>query len=86
MRRNSSFPFPSRRRRLPATPPLLTASLLLGAALLLSAALPWRGAAEAPLAMPEFKHQQPSAWLNSPPLSRDDLRGQVVLVEIWTSV
>jgi thiol-disulfide isomerase/thioredoxin len=24
------------------------------------------------------------AWLNSPPLSRDDLKGKVVLVDFWT--
>lgn len=36
--------------------------------------------------MPEFKNQHPSAWINSTPLTRGDLRGKVVLIEIWTSV
>ncbi len=38
------------------------------------------------LKMPEFKHQKAASWINSPPLSRDNFWGQVVLVEIWTSV
>lgn len=83
MRRISSTIFPWRRRRVPL---LLAGALLLTAATLAATALPRQGRAEAPLAMPEFKHQQPAAWLNSPPLSRADLRGQVVLIEIWTSV
>lgn len=36
--------------------------------------------------IPEFKNQQLSAWINSTPLTRGDLRGQVVMIEIWTSV
>lgn len=87
MRRILPIPCPSRRRRrLRATPPRFAVGLLFAAALLLSAAVPWYSRAEAPLAMPEFKNQQPSAWINSPPLSRNDLRGQVVLIEVWTSV
>ncbi|MBI3991704.1 MAG: hypothetical protein HY342_00410 [Candidatus Lambdaproteobacteria bacterium] len=35
--------------------------------------------------MPEFKDQRPAAWLNSPPLTRAALRGNVVLIEIWTT-
>ncbi len=83
MRRTLShaFPLPGRRLPLPMAPALLLAGVLL-----YTMALPWHSAAEAPLTMPEFKHQQPAAWLNSPPLSRADLRGQVVLIEIWTSV
>ena len=36
--------------------------------------------------MPEFRNQSPSRWINSPPLKRADLKGKVVLIEIWTSV
>jgi len=32
--------------------------------------------------LPSF--EKATSWLNSPPLSRDDLRGKVVLVDIWT--
>ncbi len=34
--------------------------------------------------MPEFPQVGEQAWLNSPPLSAADLRGSVVLLEIWT--
>ena len=36
--------------------------------------------------MPEFANGSPAAWINSPPLRKADLAGQVVLIEIWTSV
>jgi hypothetical protein len=36
--------------------------------------------------MPEFANQSPSVWLNSKPLTRSDLAGKVVLIEIWTSI
>ena len=87
MRRMSPIPFPSRHgRSRRAASPLFMAALLVTAALLLSSTWPRHGRAEAPLTLPEFRHRQPTAWINSPPLSRDDLRGQVVLIEIWTSV
>ena len=34
--------------------------------------------------MPEFTHPMQSAWLNSGPLTRDDLKGKVVLLDFWT--
>ncbi|MCB1746401.1 MAG: redoxin domain-containing protein [Gammaproteobacteria bacterium] len=34
--------------------------------------------------LPEFTAQDPAHWINSAPLSRDDLLGQVVLVDVWT--
>ena len=34
--------------------------------------------------LPEFTHQQPDNWINSPPLSVNDLKGKVVLVDVWT--
>lgn len=36
--------------------------------------------------MPEFRNQSPSHWINSKPLKRADLKGKVVLIEIWTSI
>ena len=40
-------------------------------------------ASKAPTA-PEFTQQGAAAWLNSPPLKMQDLRGKVVLLDIWT--
>jgi hypothetical protein len=36
--------------------------------------------------MPEFSNRSPEAWINTQPLSRKDLAGKVVLIEIWTSI
>lgn len=36
--------------------------------------------------MPEFTNQSKAAWINSKPLTRADLRGKVVLIEVWTSI
>ena len=33
---------------------------------------------------PEFTHSDPQAWINSAPLRIEDLRGKVVLLDIWT--
>ena len=35
-------------------------------------------------ALPPFTQTQPAAWFNSPPLKVGDLRGQVVLIDVWT--
>jgi len=35
--------------------------------------------------MPEFPEAAPEAWINTAPLRRADLKGQVVLIEIWTT-
>lgn len=34
--------------------------------------------------LPEFTQTSASAWINSEPLSRDDLLGKVTLIDIWT--
>ena len=34
--------------------------------------------------LPEFTHTKASEWINSEPLSRADLKGQVVLIDVWT--
>ncbi len=36
--------------------------------------------------MPEFHNQDPKRWINSAPLTRESLKGKVVLIEIWTSI
>ena len=33
---------------------------------------------------PEFTHSAAAEWINSPPLTLQGLRGQVVLIEFWT--
>ncbi len=34
--------------------------------------------------LPEFTHPDAVDWINSGPLTREDLKGRVVLVEFWT--
>jgi hypothetical protein len=36
--------------------------------------------------MPEFTQNSPEMWINSAPLKKADLRGKVVLIEVWTSI
>ena len=36
------------------------------------------------VAMPEFTNVDSNEWFNSKPLKRDDLKGKVVLLDIWT--
>ena len=47
--------------------------------------LPPSGAG-APLgqAAPDFPTRDPQMWINSSPLSISDLRGQAVLIDVWT--
>jgi glutathione peroxidase-family protein len=37
-----------------------------------------------PKPLPEFTHQRPEDWVNGAPLQIRSLRGQVVLVDVWT--
>lgn len=41
-------------------------------------------AAERPRPAPEFTHASAQDWLNSAPLKLADLRGRVVLLDVWT--
>ncbi|MCB1784699.1 MAG: redoxin family protein [Chromatiaceae bacterium] len=41
-------------------------------------------AAADPQPLPEFTTTRAEHWFNSPPLSVHDLRGQVLLVDVWT--
>ena len=43
------------------------------------------GRAQPAEVLPEFTNPAPEAWINSKPLTRKDLLGQVGLIEIWTS-
>jgi hypothetical protein len=67
--------------------------LLLAAALLAGIAAPHpTGAARMmrdirvpPRPMPEFPDSGQEAWINSAPLRRSDLKGQVLLLDVWTT-
>jgi thiol-disulfide isomerase/thioredoxin len=37
-----------------------------------------------PRLAPELPHSDAASWINSPPLTLADLRGEVVLIEFWT--
>jgi hypothetical protein len=63
---------------------LLVAGLLLAELLLAPGARAQFWFTAKPL--PEFVNQSPAAWINSKPLSKADLAGKVVLIEIWTSI
>ena len=63
----------------------LVAKGCLALGLLLALTVPQGSLAFGERDMPEFKDQRPEAWLNSAPLTRADLRGKVVLIEIWTT-
>lgn len=57
------------------------------AILVLSILLSLQGVAArdlAPRPLPEFTQERPDAWFNSPPLKVADLRGKVVLIDVWT--
>ena len=41
-------------------------------------------AAASGTALPEFTQTDPAAWFNSAPLTRESLKGKVVLVDVWT--
>ena len=34
--------------------------------------------------MPQFTHTDASEWINSAPLTRAELKGSVVLIDVWT--
>ena len=63
---------------------VLVAALLLAGPLLEPAARAQFWFASKP--MPEFINRSPAAWINSKPLTKADLSGKVVLIEIWTSI
>jgi thiol-disulfide isomerase/thioredoxin len=60
----------------------LAASLLI--VLSVSASLAAHADNLEPRPLPEFTRQDPAGWFNSEPLAVADLRGRVVLVDVWT--
>lgn len=60
----------------------VTLGLLGAAVLLMHPRQPALSSEARPL--PEFTHQAPADWLNSPPLTVQSLRGRVLLVDFWT--
>lgn len=44
----------------------------------------WSEGAQPARRAPEFPTSDPSHWINSPPLSMKELRGRVVVLEVWT--
>ncbi len=57
--------------------------VIIGLALLVSgASFPRK--TNPPIRMPEFTQADPAAWINSKPLSVKELRGKVVLLDVWT--
>jgi hypothetical protein len=69
----------------PATRPGLPLLALLCGLLFTAACLSSAGSAEPrDQAAPDFPTRDPQLWINSPPLSISDLRGQVVLIDVWT--
>ena len=57
--------------------------ILFGLALVLSSVV-YAAKINPPEKMPEFTQVDELAWLNSKPLSVNDLRGKVVLIDVWT--
>jgi hypothetical protein len=72
-----------RRARIAVAPALLLGAVLLGALLAGTGARAAYWFASRP--MPEFSNQSPQAWINTRPLTRADLAGKVVLIEVFTS-
>jgi hypothetical protein len=69
-------------------PPWLRGLVFGGATLLavsLAVVTPVGGAAGRATTLPEFKHANAEAWINSAPLSKASLQGKVVLLEVYTS-
>ncbi len=66
---------------MPATHRCPPPALFLAILLLVAPAL---ATAEPPPQAPAFTHADAAAWLNSSPLTLEDLRGQVVLIDFWT--
>ena len=57
--------------------------ILFGLALVMSSVI-YAAKINPPAKMPEFTQIDEAAWLNSKPLSANDLRGKVVLIDVWT--
>lgn len=51
---------------------------------LLASALVYAAKVNPPATIPEFTQVDEAAWFNSKPLLSEDLRGKVVLIDVWT--
>ena len=51
---------------------------------ILASAMVYAAKVNPPAQMPEFTQMDQSAWINSKPLAVSDLRGKVVLIDVWT--
>ncbi len=58
--------------------------VLLLSLVLLASTLAYAAKVNPPAKMPEFTQTDELAWINSKPLSIDELRGKVVLIDVWT--
>lgn len=58
--------------------------LILLPCILLASAAVYAAKINPPAAMPEFTQVDEVAWFNSKPLMSEDLRGKVVLIDVWT--
>ena len=58
--------------------------IVLFALALLTSAVVYAAKINPPAAMPEFTQTDEIAWFNSKPLKSNDLRGKVVLIDVWT--
>jgi len=81
----------SKPRSLYRSLPRRIAPLLITGGLIIALAMLWNRPLESKTlsageaqAAPEFTQSGADAWLNSPPLRMQDLRGKVVLLDIWT--
>lgn len=72
---------PSRMCTAPPAVPILTLLLILIGGLATAAHAADRAGGKP---APEFTRSDAASWINSPPLRLADLRGQVVLLDIWT--
>lgn len=71
----------SERRRSPTAPGIAAIAVAAAVAILAAAGSPKPPIGEP---LPEFDQPDPGRWINSPPLSVEELRGDVLFVDVWT--
>jgi thiol-disulfide isomerase/thioredoxin len=58
--------------------------IIVGGLILLVTTVVYAKQLNPPAQMPEFTQVDEAAWINTKPLSASDLRGKVVLIDVWT--
>lgn len=58
--------------------------IIVGGLILLVTTVVYAKQLNPPTQMPEFTQVDEAAWINTKPLSAGDLRGKVVLIDVWT--